>query len=54
MFEGEIAGLLRTLLLKNRHYDNITLYGSDGVGLTTSGMCSVELVFASRPADLNF
>lgn len=32
MFEGEIAGLLRILLLKNTRYDNITLYGSDGVG----------------------
>lgn len=54
MLEGETAGLLRVLLLKDVRYENITLYGSDGVGLATSGMRSVEFVFPNRPACLNY
>lgn len=53
MVEGEIAGLLRLLLLKDPRYENITLYGKDGVGLATSGMKHRDLHFEERPHELN-
>ncbi|CAO5679801.1 MAG: hypothetical protein NEHIOOID_01114 [Holosporales bacterium] len=53
MYEGEMAGLLRVLLLKNAQNENITLYGRDGIGKATSGMRSDSLSFANRPSDLN-
>lgn len=48
IYEGEIAGLLRVLLLKDPRYQNITLYGRDGVGLATSGMRQDNLTFDTR------
>jgi len=53
MYEGEIAGLLRVLLLKDPRYVNITLYKKDGVGIKTSGFKQDNLYFEARAEALN-
>ena len=53
MQETEMADILSVMCRKSKRYQNITLYGKDGVGCATSGMCSHSFVFPDRPNDLN-
>lgn len=53
MSEGEMAGLLSILFLKDTRYQNITLYRKDGLGVATTGMKDDRLVFKERPIALN-
>ncbi len=43
MHEGEVSGLLNLLLAKDPHYENITLYTKDGLGVATSGFKNQDL-----------
>ena len=53
MCEGEDAGLLRLILLKNSCYQEVTLYGKNGVGIATSGIKDDDVVLNGRPLGLD-
>ncbi|MBA4118421.1 MAG: hypothetical protein C0514_05980 [Candidatus Puniceispirillum sp.] len=49
MGEGEMAGLLRLLRDKDARYEDITLYGKDGVGVASTGLKTQGLILKDRP-----
>ena len=51
-YEGEMAGLLRVLLLKNELYEGVAIYRKDGLILATSGMRDSSRTFKERPQEL--
>ena len=52
IWEGEMAGLLRLIRDKDARYEDITLYGKDGVGVASTGLKTDGLVLKDRPEAL--